>query len=100
MTVKIRLARAGAKKRPYYKVVVASSNAPRDGKFLEKVGVYNPMLQKSDKNRVIISHERVKYWIAVGAKATETVNRLLKKLALIQNNNRSSVKEDKKPNIT
>jgi len=86
MIVKIRLARAGSKKKPYYKIVVASSNAPRDGKFLEKVGVYNPLLQKNNKNRVILSHERIKYWISVGAKATEIVSKFLKTVDYIENN--------------
>ena len=86
MIVKIRLARAGSKKKPYYKIVVASSNAPRDGKFLEKVGVYNPLLQKNDKNRVVLLHERIKYWISVGAKATEIVSNFLKTVDYVKNN--------------
>ena len=84
MTVKIRLARAGAKKRPYYKIVVANINSPRDGKFLEKVGVYNPMLPKEDENRVILVEDRIKYWVSVGAQPTERVGKFLIKAKLIK----------------
>ena len=84
MVVKIRLARFGAKKKPYYRVVVANSNAPRDGKFLEKVGTYNPMLPKEDENRVIIDQEKIKYWLSVGAQPTDRVTKFLEKAKLIK----------------
>ena len=84
MAVKIRLARAGAKKRPYYKLVVANADAPRDGKFLEKVGTYNPMLPKDDENRVILIQDRIKYWMSVGAQPTERVQKFLEKAKLIK----------------
>jgi small subunit ribosomal protein S16 len=84
MTVKIRLARAGAKKRPYYHLVVANSDAPRDGKFLEKVGNYNPMLPKDDENRVVLAQDRIKHWISVGAQPTERVSRFLEKAKLVK----------------
>ena len=84
MTVKIRLARAGAKKRPYYKIVVANADSPRDGKFLEKVGVYNPMLAKEDENRVILIQDRIKHWVSVGAQPTERVEKFLEKAKLIK----------------
>ena len=84
MVVKIRLARAGAKKKPYYRVVIANSNAPRDGKFLEKVGTYNPMLPKEDENRVIIDQEKIKYWLSVGAQPTDRVTKFLEKAKLIK----------------
>jgi small subunit ribosomal protein S16 len=84
MAVKIRLARAGAKKRPYYKLVVANADAPRDGKFLEKVGTYNPMLPKDDENRVILVQDRIKYWMSVGAQPTERVEKFLEKAKLIK----------------
>lgn len=71
--LKIRLARAGAKKRPYYHIVVADSRNPRDGKFLEKVGSYNPMLPKDDTNRVVLKNERLTYWVSKGAQATDRV---------------------------
>lgn len=71
--LKIRLARAGAKKRPYYHIVVADSRNPRDGSFLEKVGSYNPMLAKDDATRVILKNERITYWLGKGAQATDRV---------------------------
>lgn len=77
MSVKIRLARGGAKKVPYYRIVVANNTAPRDGAFLEKVGTYNPVLNKDDKNRVTLVKDRVDYWIAKGAQPTERVAKFL-----------------------
>ncbi|MDI6688417.1 MAG: 30S ribosomal protein S16 [Desulfobacterales bacterium] len=76
MSVKIRLARFGAKKRPIYRIVVADSESPRDGKFLETVGTYNPLL---DPIEVSFKGERVQYWIDQGAILTDTVKNLLKK---------------------
>lgn len=73
MAVKIRLARGGAKKRPYYRIVVANSTAPRDGDFLEKVGTYNPLLSKDQKDRVVLKTDRIQYWLNNGAKPTERV---------------------------
>ena len=70
MALKIRLSRAGSKKRPVYRVVVADSRSPRDGKFIEKVGLYNPLLQKDNKDRVQLNSESIKVWIAKGAKPT------------------------------
>ena len=77
MSVSLRLSRGGSKKRPYYKIVVANSRAPRDGKYLEQVGTYNPLLAKDDTNRVRIIEDRVKYWIGVGAQPTDRVARML-----------------------
>ena len=74
--VKIRLRRMGAKKNPYYRIVVADSHSPRDGRFIEEIGTYNPTAQPS---AVSIDMERAKYWIANGAQPTETVKALLKK---------------------
>jgi small subunit ribosomal protein S16 len=96
MAVKIRLARAGAKKRPYYKLVVANADAPRDGKFLEKVGTYNPMLPKDDENRVVLVQDRIKYWMSVGAQPTERVEKFLEKAKLIK----ASVKRIIKKSVT
>ncbi|MDM8334845.1 30S ribosomal protein S16 [Wolbachia pipientis] len=79
MAVKIRLARFGAKKRPFYRIVVADSRAPRDGCFIERIGQYNPMLPKDNKNRVVIKADRLKYWLGVGAQATERVLWFIKK---------------------
>ena len=75
MSVKIRLARHGAKKRPFYRIVVADSESPRDGKFLENVGTYNPL---TDPAKVVLEIERIKYWIDQGAIPTNTVKNLLK----------------------
>ena len=77
MSVSLRLSRGGSKKRPYYKIVVANSRAPRDGKYLEQVGTYNPLLAKDDTNRVRLIEDRVKYWIGVGAQPTDRVARML-----------------------
>jgi small subunit ribosomal protein S16 len=77
MALKIRLARHGAKKRPYYRVVVADSRAPRDGRFIEIVGKYNPMLPKSSEDRVILDIEKCKEWLNKGARPTERVARFL-----------------------
>lgn len=76
MAVKIRLARHGAKKRPYYRIVVADSESPRDGKFLENVGTYDP---KEEPMRCTLKAERLRYWLAKGAIPTDTVRSLLKK---------------------
>ena len=77
MSLKIRLARGGAKKRPYYNIVVADSRMPRDGRFIEKVGSYNPLLAKTDEKRVQYNEDRVKHWLSVGAKPTDRVARFL-----------------------
>lgn len=76
MAVKIRLARHGAKKRPFYRIVVADSESPRDGKFLENVGTYNPL---RDPEEITLKTERVQYWLQQGAKPTDTVKSILKK---------------------
>lgn len=76
MAVKIRLARHGAKKRPFYRIVVADSESPRDGKFLERVGTYNPLI---DPAEVKLDTERVKYWIGEGATPSDTVRNILKR---------------------
>lgn len=75
MSLKIRLARGGAKKRPFYSIVVADSRNPRDGRFIEKIGTYNPLLSKTDEKRVQYNEERAKYWLSKGAKATDRVAR-------------------------
>ena len=82
MSVSLRLSRGGSKKRPYYKIVVANSRAPRDGKYLEQVGTYNPLLAKADTNRVRIIEDRVKYWLGVGAQPTDRVARMLDKAGI------------------
>jgi len=77
MAVKIRLARGGAKKRPYYRIVVADSRNPRDGRFIEKIGTYNPMLPKDHENRVTLDTEKAADWIKKGAQPTDRVARFL-----------------------
>jgi len=77
MSVSIRLARGGAKKRPYYRIVVANSRSPRDGAFIEKIGSYNPLLAKDDANRVQIDADRARHWLSVGAQPTDRVARFL-----------------------
>ena len=75
--LKIRLARGGAKKRPYYSIVVADSHSPRDGRFIEKVGAYNPLLKKDDPNRITLKGERIAEWLGKGAQPTDRVARFL-----------------------
>ncbi len=73
MALKIRLARGGAKKRPFYRIVIAEATSPRDGKFIEKVGTYNPLLEHGHAERVVINSDRAKYWLSVGAQPTDRV---------------------------
>lgn len=77
MSISMRLSRGGSKKRPYYKIVVANSRAPRDGKYLEQIGIYNPLLAKDSGERVKINEERAKHWLSVGAQPTDRVARFL-----------------------
>jgi small subunit ribosomal protein S16 len=77
MAVAIRLSRGGAKKRPYYRIVVADTRSARDGKYLEQIGTYNPLLAKDDQNRVKLNEDRARYWLGVGAQATDRVARFL-----------------------
>jgi small subunit ribosomal protein S16 len=82
--LKIRLARGGAKKRPYYSIVVADSHSPRDGRFIEKVGTYNPLLKKDDPTRVTLKIERIQEWIGKGAQPTDRVARFLAQQGLVK----------------
>jgi small subunit ribosomal protein S16 len=82
MGLKIRLARAGAKKRPYYHIVVSDSRSPRDGRFIERVGSYNPMLPAEHEDRVRLQSERVQHWLSQGALATDRVARFLGRAGL------------------
>ncbi|HET9510228.1 MAG TPA: 30S ribosomal protein S16 [Sphingomonas sp.] len=77
MAVSIRLSRGGSKKRPYYRIVVADARSSRDGKFIEKIGTYNPLLAKDDEKRVVLDGERAKHWLSVGAQPTDRVARFL-----------------------
>ena len=83
MALKIRLSRGGAKKKPFYRIVVAEATSPRDGKFVEKIGSYNPMVDHDNKERLVIDAERVKYWISKGAKPTLRVSKLISKDGLV-----------------
>lgn len=82
--LKIRLARSGAKKRPYYRIVIADARAPRDGRFIEKVGTYNPMLPKTDENRIRLIEDRIKYWLGHGAQPTDRVAMFLGNAGIIE----------------
>ena len=84
MALKIRMARGGSKKKPVYRVVVTDSRNPRDGKFIEKLGVHNPLLSHDHPQRFAVNADRVKYWLSVGAQSSERVNRYLAKLGLEQ----------------
>jgi small subunit ribosomal protein S16 len=93
MAVKIRLARGGAKKRPHYAIVVADSRMPRDGRFLEKVGTYNPLLAKDSEDRIRMDVERVQHWLAQGAEPTDRVARFLEAAGLKPKAARSNPKQ-------
>ena len=82
MAAVIRLARAGAKKKPFYRMVVADRRAPRNGDFIEKLGTFNPLLAKDSAARVVINEERVKHWLSVGAQPSDRVNSILAKMGL------------------
>jgi small subunit ribosomal protein S16 len=77
MALSIRLSRGGSKKRPYYRIVVADARSPRDGKFIEKIGNYNPLLAKDDEKRIVLDADRAKHWLGVGAQPTDRVARFL-----------------------
>ncbi|NCP24591.1 MAG: 30S ribosomal protein S16 [Erythrobacter sp.] len=93
MAVAIRLSRGGAKKRPYYRIVVSDSRAPRDGKYLEQIGTYNPMLPKDDEGRVKIDEDRARYWIGVGAVPSDRVARFLDKAGIVERAARNNPKK-------
>ena len=84
MATKIRLARGGSKKRPFYRIVVADERAPRDGNFIEKIGNFNPMVPKDHKERVVLSKERAEHWLKVGAQPTERMQRILSDLGMME----------------
>lgn len=93
MAMKIRLARGGAKKRPYYRIVAADGRMPRDGRFIEKLGTYNPLLPKDDEKRVVIDSERIKYWLSEGAQPTDRVSRFLEAKGLFTPKMRNNPKK-------
>ncbi|MEH3105740.1 MAG: 30S ribosomal protein S16 [Sphingomonas fennica] len=93
MAVSIRLSRGGAKKRPYYRIVVADARAPRDGAFIEKIGTYNPVLAKDDEKRVVLDAERARHWLERGAQPTDRVARFLDKAGVKERAARSNPKK-------
>lgn len=84
MTVRIRLSRGGSKKHPYYRVVAADQRAPRDGRFIEKLGSYNPLLPKDHQDRLVLDVEKVKAWLQKGAQPTERLQKLFATLGLVE----------------
>ncbi|MEM6666359.1 MAG: 30S ribosomal protein S16 [Pseudomonadota bacterium] len=90
MPLKIRLARGGSKKRPIYRIVVADVRNPRDGRFIEKVGAYNPLLPKDSDARVTFDEERVKHWLSVGAQPTDRVHRFLDAAGILERKARNN----------
>ncbi len=95
MALKIRLARGGSKKRPYYQIVIADARSPRDGRFLEKVGSWNPMLAKDNEKRVELNAERIKHWLANGAVATDRVLKFLNDAGLATRDTRNNPEKAK-----
>lgn len=84
MALKLRLARGGTKKRPFYHIVVADARSPRDGRFIEKLGSFNPLLAKDNENRIVLNAERAKHWLEVGAQPTDRVLRFLDTAGLVK----------------
>ncbi len=93
MAVKIRLARGGAKKRPFYRIVAADERAPRDGRYIERLGTFNPLLPKDDESRVVLNVERIQHWLGTGAKPTDRVLRLLDAAGLAERKPRNNPKK-------
>ena len=93
MSLKIRLARGGAKKRPYYRIVIADARSPRDGRFIERVGTFDPLLGKDDPKRVTLVNERIEYWIGQGAQPTDRVLRFLDAAGLAKREARNNPKK-------
>ncbi|MDZ7906999.1 MAG: 30S ribosomal protein S16 [Gemmobacter sp.] len=95
MAINIRLARAGSKKRPYYKIVVADARSPRDGRFIEKIGNYNPLLAKDNEQRVQLDADRAKHWLSVGAQPTDRVARFLDAAGVLERSARNNPNKGK-----
>jgi small subunit ribosomal protein S16 len=93
MAMKIRLARGGSKKRPFYRVVAADSRMPRDGRFIEKLGTYNPLLPKDSEERVKLNMERVQYWLDQGAQPSDRVSRFLEAAGVVAKKERNNPKK-------
>ncbi len=93
MAMKIRLARGGSKKRPHYAIVAADSRMPRDGRFIEKLGTYNPLLPKDSEERVKMNMERVQYWLGQGAQPTDRISRMLEAAGVLDKKTRANPKK-------
>jgi len=93
MAIKVRLARGGSKKRPFYRIVVADSRMPRDGRYIEKVGTYNPLLPKDSEDRVKMDVERIQYWLTQGAQLTDRVSRFLEAAGVVEKKERANMKK-------
>ena len=92
MSMKIRLARGGSNKRPFYSIVATDSRMPRDGRFLEKLGTYNPLLAKDDESRIKMDLERIKHWLSQGAQPTDRIARMLENAGVLAKKTRSNPK--------
>ena len=95
MSMKIRLARGGSKKRPFYRIVAADSRMPRDGRFIEKLGTYNPLLPKDSEERVKMNMERIQYWLDQGAKPTDRIARFLEAAGTLEKTERNNPEKAK-----
>jgi small subunit ribosomal protein S16 len=97
MSLKIRLSRGGAKKRPFYKIVLADARSPRDGKFLERLGTYNPMLPQDHAERLVLKEERIKHWLAVGAQPSDRCARFFAQAGYIKETARADQTKQPQP---
>ena len=93
MAIKIRLARAGSKKRPFYRIVAADSRMPRDGRYIERLGIYNPLLPKDSEDRVKMDVDRVKHWLGQGAQPTDRISRFLEAAEVLPKRERANLKK-------
>lgn len=97
MALKIRLARGGAKKRPFYRIVVAEASAPRDGRFVEKLGTYNPLLARDHAERVVLNKERIQHWLSVGAQPTDRIHGFLANAGMLKEKSRTEQTKKSQP---
>ncbi|MEO1000747.1 MAG: 30S ribosomal protein S16 [Pseudomonadota bacterium] len=93
MAIKLRLSRGGTKKRPFYRIVAADSRMPRDGRYLERLGTYNPLLPKDSEERVKMDLERVQYWLGQGAQPTDRISRMLEAAGVLEKKERANLKK-------
>ena len=93
MTMKIRIARGGSKKRPFYRIVAADSRMPRDGRYIERLGTYNPLLAKDSEERVKMNMERIQYWLGEGAQPTDRISRMLEAAGILEKKLRTNLKK-------